>query len=324
MQYPSPPKLLKINVTSLIPLPDYGLPPYSEQPWVFNATFTVFPQLHSDNTTPRAGIYNGLDVLVGDYITTQMSKVLKIVSITFQDNDTVECVVEDDMRLNASTDMNQTGESAMQTGSGLLFTAINQIPIFYPLPGDLGNFQAHDLVEIQSRFFYAYKINQGSDSKVLSLLEQEITRAEGVEASIQQLVALKANIADLSKVAFSGDYDDLTNKPFIPVVPTNISAFLNDVGYQTESQVEAEIDAYETAHPDKGSGGNASFKVFTFPAALEWTVQHNMNTKFFIETITDSNGTRVYTQVNPVDNNVFTVTFTQATAGSVSVYFPTV
>lgn len=40
---------------------------------------------------------------------------------------------------------------------------------------------------------------------------------------------------DLSEVATSGDYDDLSNKPTIPTVPTNISAFNNDVGYITNT-----------------------------------------------------------------------------------------
>ena len=35
------------------------------------------------------------------------------------------------------------------------------------------------------------------------------------------------------KSNFSGNYNDLTNKPTIPVVPTNISAFTNDSGYIT-------------------------------------------------------------------------------------------
>jgi hypothetical protein len=35
---------------------------------------------------------------------------------------------------------------------------------------------------------------------------------------------------------FSGDYSDLTNKPTMPVVPTNVSAFTNDAGYLTEHQ----------------------------------------------------------------------------------------
>ena len=39
-----------------------------------------------------------------------------------------------------------------------------------------------------------------------------------------------------NKSDFSGDYDDLTNKPTIPVVPTNVSAFTNDAGYLTSHQ----------------------------------------------------------------------------------------
>ena len=35
---------------------------------------------------------------------------------------------------------------------------------------------------------------------------------------------------------FSGDYNDLANKPTIPTVPTNVSVFDNDAGYLTEHQ----------------------------------------------------------------------------------------
>ena len=37
---------------------------------------------------------------------------------------------------------------------------------------------------------------------------------------------------------FSGDYNDLTNAPTIPVVPTNVAAFINDAGYQTAQDVQ--------------------------------------------------------------------------------------
>lgn len=47
----------------------------------------------------------------------------------------------------------------------------------------------------------------------------------------------KASIDSLADVAFSGDYDDLSNKPTIPVVPTNVSAFTNDAGYITEDDI---------------------------------------------------------------------------------------
>lgn len=36
-----------------------------------------------------------------------------------------------------------------------------------------------------------------------------------------------------NKSEFSGDYEDLTNKPTIPVIPTDLSEFNNDVGYIT-------------------------------------------------------------------------------------------
>ena len=41
--------------------------------------------------------------------------------------------------------------------------------------------------------------------------------------------------SSLSSVAFSGDYDDLSDKPTIPTVPTNVSAFTNDAGYITKN-----------------------------------------------------------------------------------------
>jgi len=53
------------------------------------------------------------------------------------------------------------------------------------------------------------------------------------------LLSAKANSADLSDVATSGDYDDLSNKPAIPVVPANVSAFTNDAGYITSAPVSS-------------------------------------------------------------------------------------
>lgn len=60
---------------------------------------------------------------------------------------------------------------------------------------------------------------------------------------IQDTLADKANTSDLAAVAFSNDYNDLSNKPTIPTVPTNVSAFTNDAGYQTAAQVSAAITA---------------------------------------------------------------------------------
>lgn len=42
-----------------------------------------------------------------------------------------------------------------------------------------------------------------------------------------------------SKSDFSGSYNDLTDKPSIPTVPSNISSFTNDIGYVTSSEAAA-------------------------------------------------------------------------------------
>ncbi|MBR0166139.1 MAG: hypothetical protein IJQ13_04595 [Prevotella sp.] len=41
---------------------------------------------------------------------------------------------------------------------------------------------------------------------------------------------------DLAQVAVTGSYNDLEDKPVIPTVPTDVSAFNNDVGYLTSHQ----------------------------------------------------------------------------------------
>ena len=46
---------------------------------------------------------------------------------------------------------------------------------------------------------------------------------------IDQMLATKADINLLSNVAISGDYNDLINKPTIPIIPTNVSAFVKGI-----------------------------------------------------------------------------------------------
>jgi len=53
----------------------------------------------------------------------------------------------------------------------------------------------------------------------------------------------------LATVATSGSYADLTNKPTIPTVPTAVSSFTNDSGYQTSAQVNTAIQAVVGAAP---------------------------------------------------------------------------
>ena len=54
------------------------------------------------------------------------------------------------------------------------------------------------------------------------------------------LPGIPANIDIDATDDFSGDYNDLTNQPTIPTVPTNVSAFMNDAGYLT-TEVDGSI-----------------------------------------------------------------------------------
>lgn len=51
--------------------------------------------------------------------------------------------------------------------------------------------------------------------------------------SLQSDDVVEAETVTLAEVATSGSYNDLTNKPSIPIVPTAVSAFTNDAGYLT-------------------------------------------------------------------------------------------
>lgn len=62
--------------------------------------------------------------------------------------------------------------------------------------------------------------------------------------SAQQLVSVPyALYAQKAGNGFSGNYNDLINKPNVPIVPSIVSAFYNDAHYLTEAQLYAIIDS---------------------------------------------------------------------------------
>src|SRR5574344_487399 len=156
-----PARFLSIDLISLEPVSSVTTAANSIQPNTFRAILKVKPRLHSDFRTTIPGIYSGIDIQVGDYFTTQPSKVLKIIDIEFQDRGEITAIVEDEYGLNSLVDPNHTGESAIETGLGILFEAPNGLPILYPLEGYSG-LTVSDLIEIQSRFFYTYKASSTS------------------------------------------------------------------------------------------------------------------------------------------------------------------
>lgn len=57
------------------------------------------------------------------------------------------------------------------------------------------------------------------------------------------LLGNKADNNSISTVGYSNDYNDLDNKPTIPTIPTDVSAFTNDAGYLTQHQdISGKVD----------------------------------------------------------------------------------
>lgn len=83
------------------------------------------------------------------------------------------------------------------------------------------------------------------------------------------------NKPDFADVATSGSYNDLTDTPTIPTVPTNVSAFTNDAGYLTEHQ---SLEGYATEQWVEGKGYITTYTetdpVFTNSPAYNITSQN--------------------------------------------------
>lgn len=103
----------------------------------WNATLSVTPQPHSDSTI-NGGFYNGLSVVVDDYVATgNRGTALRVASIVNQTSTTVTCILEDFENINSVINPDQDGSGLIQTGAGLLFEIVNGMPVTYPLPDAL-------------------------------------------------------------------------------------------------------------------------------------------------------------------------------------------
>ena len=101
----------------------------------WTVTFSVTAQTHGSHLTRDDFNFNGLDIVVGDWIAGATSgQCLKIVSITSKTANTVTCVVEDWLRYN--TFKSATGNGIFNTGSAVVFSLNeNGLPLLDPLPG---------------------------------------------------------------------------------------------------------------------------------------------------------------------------------------------
>ena len=87
----------------------------------WTVTFSVTAQSHGSHLTRDDFTYNGLDIVVGDWIASATSGACwKVISISAKTTNTVTAVVEDWLRYN--TFKASTGNGAPSTGSSVIFS----------------------------------------------------------------------------------------------------------------------------------------------------------------------------------------------------------
>lgn len=136
---------------------------------------------------------------------------------------------------------------------------LTRIPVEYITETELANAlnskaDSEDIPSItglETKTDATLKLNEAknyTDTKVAELVDSapetmntlnELATAIGenadVIATLNAAIGNKANSADLATVAISGSYNDLSDKPGIPTIPTNVSSFINDSGYITST-----------------------------------------------------------------------------------------
>ena len=107
----------------------------------------------------------------------------------------------------------------------------------YPVYSDTSTYAVGDRVRYSYNSWEcntAITTAEAWDANHWTMLDDVQTQIDGKQATINSSNKLSASyVSGLAAVATSGSYNDLTNQPTIPTVPTNISAFNNDSGYIT-------------------------------------------------------------------------------------------
>ena len=167
------------------------------------------------------------------------------------------------------------GISDLFSPTGLSFEVVEELPqtgeegVIYLVPNEDETYTEYIWISDEERFeligttdvdltnYYTKSESDGLFATQVVVNEEIAARIAG-DGALNTALGTKADKSDTytksqvddalalkqdASTAFSGDYNDLSNKPTIPVVPTNVSAFTNDAGYLTEHQ---SLDNYYT------------------------------------------------------------------------------
>lgn len=123
------------------------------KPYRWELSLTIDPVTHGSHKTRTPYVYNGFDILVGDFIAGATDgKALQIVSITEKTSTSVVCVVEDVLRYN--TFRNASGIGIFTVPGQAVVFQTNEFgdPMIDPLPS--GIVSADFYANVNSRFKY--------------------------------------------------------------------------------------------------------------------------------------------------------------------------
>jgi hypothetical protein len=148
---------------------------------------------------------------------------------------------------------NANGLVTLEIGTGNVvsgdFAAINWSdgPFFIQTETDPTGGTAYSISGVSQLLSVPYALHAKSADQFTGTLNE-------TDPQFNASVAAGITAADIThwNDHFSGDYNDLTNTPVIPTVPTNVSAFTNDAGYlttytETDPQFNASVAAGITA-----------------------------------------------------------------------------
>ena len=116
-------------------------------------TMTVTPVAHGSHLTRTAKVFNGFDIVVGDYIAGATDgRALQIVSITSKTATSVVCKAEDRLRYNTFRSSTGSGIFAVPGGAVIFQINENGHPMIDPLP--TGIVSSDFYANVNSRFQY--------------------------------------------------------------------------------------------------------------------------------------------------------------------------
>ena len=247
----------------------------------WTVTFSVTEMNHGSHLTREEKKYNGLDVVVGDWIAgATTGQCLKIISVTSKTKGTVTAVVEDVLRYN--TFKSATGNGIFSNGSCVVF-ALNEdgIPLLDPLPGTAA---ADFYATVVSRFGYLNpQLNYILHQNAHGFTEGDVIAAHStgfIKANVDTMSKMIGSVIDAGpgpnqfiiapnnriidfdpKIpGVQGDYIYIQNDGSLGTTDTGKAAFLN-IQSSIPSEMSGTVDGPEipVGHTMKLNGTTVTF-----------------------------------------------------------------